>query len=48
MVIINATEAHENKIDCDTTGDSLARFEFVNAVEKMVMLKHTGEVSFTH
>ena len=35
-MIINETEAQKNKIDCDTTGGSLARFLFMNAVEKVV------------
>ena len=35
-MIINATEAQKNKIYCDTTGGPLARFLFMNTVEKVV------------
>ena len=37
-MIINATKAQKNKIDCNAlkTGGSLARFLFMNDVEKVV------------
>ena len=47
-MIINVTEAQENKIDRDTAGGSFVHCWFVNAIEKMVMLTHTGEVSFNY